>query len=302
MNKIALCFIINYEHILNKENIWREWIQHNKDIINVYFYYSNKNKIKSDWILKHTIPSEYIHKTSYLHVIPAYFSILKYALNDDINNKWFCLLTDSCCPIISPTTFKNLFVNNFDKTIMKWKPPWWNIYFHKRANLALLPLKLRLANDPWFVIKREHVELIIQYFLLNPKKVKLICDGGFANESLFAIILMEYNQLTTKSVECHVTHLTDWSRMTSTTSPYLFKEASTQNISFIKKSIEANPFCIFIRKVSPEFPDETINKFLYSDKEDENNPTQIVTGFIAAFNFVVILLIFYYYYTYFKNI
>ena len=32
--KIALCFIINYEHILNKELIWREWIEPNKDIIN----------------------------------------------------------------------------------------------------------------------------------------------------------------------------------------------------------------------------------------------------------------------------
>ena len=45
--KIALCFIINYDHILNKEDIWREWIEPNKDIINVYFYYKDFNKIKS---------------------------------------------------------------------------------------------------------------------------------------------------------------------------------------------------------------------------------------------------------------
>ena len=37
--KIALCFIISYDHILNKEDIWKEWIEFNKDIINVYFYY-----------------------------------------------------------------------------------------------------------------------------------------------------------------------------------------------------------------------------------------------------------------------
>ena len=316
MNKIALCFIINYEHILNKENIWREWIKYNKDIINVYFYYSDKSKIKSEWILKHTIPPEYIHKTSYLHVIPAYFSILKYALNNDINNKWFCLLTDSCCPIISPTKFKNLFLNHMDKTIMKWKPPWWNIYFHKRANLALLPLKLRLANEPWFVIKREHVKLINQYFFYNPKNVKLISDGGFANESLFAIILMAYNQLKTEFVECSITHLTDWSRMTSATSPYVFKEATIQNIHFIENAIKLNPFCMFIRKVSPEFPNEVINKFLNFEQEekekeeeeeeeqDKTKPTQIarqdIRGF-AAFNFFIIFIIFYYYYTYFTN-
>ena len=45
--KIALCFIINYEHILNKEDIWREWIEPNKDIINVYFFYKDFRKIKS---------------------------------------------------------------------------------------------------------------------------------------------------------------------------------------------------------------------------------------------------------------
>ena len=51
--KIALCFIISYEHILNKEELWREWIEHNKDIINVYFYYKDLKKIKSEWIQKH---------------------------------------------------------------------------------------------------------------------------------------------------------------------------------------------------------------------------------------------------------
>ena len=43
-----LCFIISYDHILNKEELWREWIEPNKDIINVYFYYKELQKIK-DW-------------------------------------------------------------------------------------------------------------------------------------------------------------------------------------------------------------------------------------------------------------
>ena len=32
--KIALCFIISYEHVLNKEQLWIDWINPNKDIIN----------------------------------------------------------------------------------------------------------------------------------------------------------------------------------------------------------------------------------------------------------------------------
>ena len=118
--KVALCFIISYEHILNKENIWKKWIEPNKDIINVYFYYKDIHKIKSEWILKHTLPSNHIYKTSYFHVIPAYVSVLNYALNDN-NNQWFCLLTDSCCPIISPKKFRYLFYQNYNKSIMNWK-------------------------------------------------------------------------------------------------------------------------------------------------------------------------------------
>ena len=49
--KIALCFIISYEHILNKEDIWKQWIEPNKDIINTYFYYKDITKIKSVLII-----------------------------------------------------------------------------------------------------------------------------------------------------------------------------------------------------------------------------------------------------------
>ena len=137
--KIALCFIINYDHILNKEHIWRKWIEENNDIINVYFYYKDINKIKSQWILQHTIPPSFIQETSYYHVIPAYLSLMTFATNHDKENQWFCLLTDSCCPIISPKKFRYLFYKHYEKTIMKWQKEWWNIDIHKRANLSLLP-------------------------------------------------------------------------------------------------------------------------------------------------------------------
>ena len=112
--KVALCFIINYDHILNKEHIWREWIEPNEDIINTYFYYKNLTKIKSPWILKHTIPPHLIHETSYYHVIPAYLSIMNFAYTEDKENQWFCMLTDSCCPIISPKKFRYLFYNLYN--------------------------------------------------------------------------------------------------------------------------------------------------------------------------------------------
>jgi hypothetical protein len=260
--KIALCFIISYEHILNKEEIWREWIEPNKDIINVYFYYKELAKIKSPWMLEHVVPPSFIHETSYFHVIPAYLSLMNFAAKHDVANTWFCMLTDSCCPIISPKRFRYLFYQNYNNSIMSWKRAWWNVDFHKRANLAKLPVELHLANDPWFVLKRENVGHLLNFVNKQNDVVKLICNGGLANESLFAIILHGYKQLDGVVISA-VTHLTDWSRMASATSPYLFKDTNETDIKFIETELDKNKYAMFIRKISPEFPDAILRHYIY---------------------------------------
>ena len=287
--KAALCFIISYEHILNKEKIWKEWIEPNKDIINVYFYYKDFKKIKSEWIMKHTIPPDLIYQTSYYHVIPAYLSIMNFAIKHDINNQWICMLTESCCPIISPKKFRYLFFNYYNRTILNWKKPWWNINFHKRANLALLPEELRLANDPWFVIKRENVLQCLNFVNKQQKIVETICSGGLANESLFAVIMYICKQLetikkNTNAVICAVTHTTDWSRPTSTTSPHLFKEGNETDIQFIDKSLKTDKYVMFMRKVSPEFPDTLLREIIYK-KSKETDDKLIV---IMPFSFIIL--------------
>ena len=269
--KIALCFIINYEHILNKEHIWNEWIEPNKDIINVYFYYSDLQKIKSKWILEHTIPPNYKVETGYYHIIPAYISLMSFGLSHDKYNQWFCFLTDSCCPIISPKKFRYLFYEKYNKSIFSWRKAWWNPDYHKRANLHKLPENLRLANDAWFVLKREHITLCVQYVKNKRDIVKMICNGGLANESLFAIILYCYNQLNNKSLICSPSHAIDWNRMTSSTSPHSFIEANKKDIQFIEKTLTENKNIMFIRKVSPEFPDEVLNKYIYDYSRDSDS-------------------------------
>ena len=275
--KVALCFIISYEHILNKEAIWREWIEPNKDIINVYFYYKDINKIKSPWIMNHTIPPDYIHETSYFHVIPAYLSIMSFAVKHDINNQWFCLLTDSCCPIVSPRRFRYLFFNYYNKTILSWKRAWWNVSYHKRGNLKHLPTEFHLGNDPWFVMKRENVLQTLQFINTQQTTVKTICDGGLANESLFAIIMYAYKQMDTNgSVISAVTHLTDWSRMSSFTSPHTFKDANSVDIKFIDTELDKNKYAMFIRKMAPEFPDDILRNYIYGKNKQRDDALVIV--------------------------
>jgi len=281
--KVALCFIISYEHILNKEDIWREWIKPNKDIINVYFYYKDIKKIKSEWIMKHTIPPKFIYETSYYHVIPAYLSLMNFALSHDSNNNWFCFLTDSCCPIISPTRFRHLFYTHYNKSILSWKKAWWNIQFHKRANLALLPEELHLANDPWFVMKRENVMQCIHFVNNRENMTRTICQGGLANESLFAIIMHMCKQLNNKNIISDVSHTTDWSRTTSPTSPHLFKLANEQDIKFITKSLSKDKHVMFIRKIDPSFPDEVLKYFIYDYSKNEDKKLVLKEPIIFVF-------------------
>ena len=283
--KIALCFIISYEHILNKEHIWREWIEPNKDIINIYFYYKELHKIKSKWILQHTIPINYIVDTSYYYVIPAYLSVLNFALIHDKENTWFCMLTDSCCPIISPKHFRYLFYNYYKKSIFSWKQAWWNPEFHKRANLAKFPKELWLANDPWFILTKENVRQIFHFVKTQSVITKTICNGGLANESLFAIIFKFYKELDDKkeNIICASSHLTDWNRRSSTTSPHIFKHADDMDIQFIKNELERNNYAVFIRKVDPEFPDDILKYYIYEYNKVSDDSLVLVEPFEITF-------------------
>ena len=265
--KAALCFIISYNQSLSKEHIWKEWIEYNKDILNIYFHYKNYNSIKSAWIRSYCIPKNRIAKTTYFHVVPAYMSILTYAFNHDLDNKWFCLLTETCVPIISPQQFRQIFLNYYYASILKWKPAYWNIQIHQRANLRLLNKRYQLANDPWFTISRDHVHKCI-LFLVNKNDIyKKVCSGGLANESIFAIILETFNDLINlyKTINKSST-ITDWSRMSNATSPHIFKNSLNMDpdIKFISDSLKQNKYALFLRKVASDFPDNILIDFIYN--------------------------------------
>jgi hypothetical protein len=258
-SKIALCFILNYDHVLMKENLWRQWIEENKDIINVYFFYKEKEKISSPWIRQHTVPLSSILSTSYYFVIPAYISLMTVAISKDKNNEWFCFLTDSCCPFLSSRKFRELFEQHKHQSILGWKPCSWNVSFHTRANLRYLPKSLHLTNDPWFVLCRSHVQDCLTFCQSQRRLFQLICQGGLANESLFAIILFLNGKLTNTDevINAH-SHICDWSRMSSKTSPYVFQEDTPENRFFLQNIKLSHPYRMFLRKVARTFPEEII--------------------------------------------
>jgi len=260
--KIALCFLISGEHILNKENIWRKWIEENKDIINVYFHYKDHTKIKSNWIKEYIIPQSCIAETSYFHVVEAYLALMNFAMNQDRQNTWFCMLTESCVPLISPFQFREFFFYNYKKSILSWKKIWWNPTVHKRANLRLLTEEFHLGHSPYFILSKADFQRCLKYKSVNYALYKMICDGGLANESVFAIMLRAQNALA--NVINSNTHLTDWVRMSSITSPHVFKDGNQTDLDFLKKEMKLgeNKHVMFLRKVHPDFPDEILYSYI----------------------------------------
>jgi len=284
--KLALCFLISGDHILNKEHIWIKWIEEfGKHNVNVYFHYKDYNKIKSEWIQNHAIPPKYIVPTSYFHVVPAYISILQFALNHDQQNQWFCMLTDSCVPIISPLKCREMFLSNYNYSIFNWKKPWWNMQLCKRANLHLLPPDLQLGHDPWFVLKRQDVRYIMTWSS-SPHTRQIyntVCSGGLANESIFAVIFYLMGLLGRDYMLQYTTHLTDWTRADSSTSPHVFKlededndgKKQQEDILVICEQLSQNKYAMFLRKVAPSFPDSILEEIIYTDFNKERRREKV---------------------------
>jgi len=268
--KIALCFIISYEHILKKEQIWMDWIKPNKDIINIYFHYKDINLIQSPWIKRYTIPPDFVQNTSYYNVVPAYMALLTYAFNHDTDNLWFCLLTDSCVPIISPQKFRKRFFDHYQASIITCKPAYWNINIHRRANLWLLKKEYWLANDPWFTLSRQHVHQCILFLVIKQDTFKTVNSGGLANESIFAIILRTFQEVTTTSSSTLINEsstICDWTHMSSPTSPHIFRDANPENLAIITHLLQTHKYAMFLRKVDSTFPDEALKTIIYSTED-----------------------------------
>jgi hypothetical protein len=291
--KIALCFIISYEHVLQKEKIWHDWIEPNKDIINVYFHYKDKNKIKSKWILNNCIPAKYVKPTGYFNVVPAYMSLFSYAYMIDTSNQWFCVLTDTCVPIISPEKFRQLFLSYYNKSIIKCGPSHWNISLHQRANLRLLDKKYHLCNDPWFVLCRYHVQLCNIFMATKFGLFKLINDGGLANESLFAIILQTFNEFNKNKIINSSSSVADWSRMQTPTSPHLFVECNEEDKMVINQLMIDNKYAMFLRKISYKFPDEEIFKIMKTNYGHEYGSVKkiYISSHVYIFTFFIFLFL-----------
>jgi hypothetical protein len=74
--------------------------------------------------------------------------------------------------------------------------------------------------------------------------------------------------------------MVDWSRMMTSTSPYLFEEISETNTRFIEHNKKKHKYNIFIRKISPDFPDDVLKYYIYKYSKNEDDELVIIKPFI----------------------
>jgi hypothetical protein len=103
--------------------------------------------------------------------------------------------------------------------------------------------------------------------------------------------------------------VSDWTRMASPTSPYMFKDGTEENINIICDLLKENKYSMFLRKVHKSFPDsilkDIMNKdfghtyeLLHNNAKKKNNffislrftslQTILLTGFILLVGFCFI--------------
>jgi hypothetical protein len=185
MKKIALLFLTRNE--LNNFQIWKNYF--NNDFFNIYIHpnlsYSLQNF--SEYQVKNVVK-----KTSGYNFL-ATFSSLKEAFSNKENFK-FCLLSDDCIPLTSAQDFYNFACSN-EKSNMRYGSSW---ITQGNRFINEIPKKDQMANAEWFLLNRDHVEIILE----NENMVKdVFCKYCVASEHAPSTILHLAGQLNEEKIE-----------------------------------------------------------------------------------------------------
>jgi hypothetical protein len=172
---------------------------------------------------------------------------------------------------MSPIEFREKFFEHCDKSFFRSGKPFWDIQFHKRANLIKIPPKYHYFNDPWFIMTRNHVSLCIHF--TRHKIYKIVLQGIIANESIFAIALAHYGKLS--EVVPESTTICDWINMSTPTSPHLFLPGEEEEVKKLAKLPG-----VFLRKIHETFPDDVITDIIYKGAERTQKTEKEITDIL----------------------
>lgn len=242
MSKIAFLLLTYDEHYKHKE--LEKFFKQG----NIYVHAKYPDKVQS--YLKNYIIKEYIEtKWGDISLVKAEIKLLENAFKNK-NNKWFILVSSSCCPLVNYSTLnKELNKNNLS---------FFNFYMKEKDGYY--------KTSQFWILNRPDAEIIIN---TQNKYLNLYKNFKIMDEKYFLTVLMnENNNYKFNNI---ITTYSRWINETNIYHPFVFNRLTPYDIHFFKE----NKF-LFFRKISPTFsfkpliPQKNLI-ILYIDKLKNNN-------------------------------
>jgi hypothetical protein len=256
----TFCFLVTRDLI--KERIWRSWFS-GLDALGFQYsiatHCSNPADIKSDWLRATLIPDSL--PTSWEFHAQAILALYEYTFNNS-ESQWISLHSESCVPIVSPARFIAIFEESKGRTMLSYRPIWWDPAIIPRANLTKIPAKFHVQHPEWCILAREDLIIILIIANKNRALIQHILAGPAADESLVGICLGFYDRL--KDVINTQTTIVDWDRSPNGDNPYTFATWGPADDELMKIKRAKHPWAMFLRKIGSTIPDEIITN-LWSD-------------------------------------
>lgn len=250
--KIALLFITRSD--LNQTHVWHDWID--PKLCNVY----NHSKVPSSdpWFSQFRIKD--IQPNEWGFILLAERALLRTALENP-ENSYFIFLSESCIPL-RPCREVHRILTSEGQSHMRWHNMWWKE--GEPRTLTEFPLEHRYGNHTWYILNRKHAQMMADDdYWIHIAMRHVICDEAYPSTffSMCGVIDEFKNELTT---------YVDWSR--GGAGPYTFHNDSKDNYKQLIKAKHCTTCpcgpccCLFARKVSKEFPAQTIKQVIQHKK------------------------------------
>jgi hypothetical protein len=231
-DNIAFLFL-TYDNFTN-QNIMKKFLINS----NIYIhpkYPNNVNTYFKKYIINNLINTEW----SKYSIVLATINLLKEAFNN-INNKWFVLLSQDCFPVYNYNKFKCL-LNKFNKSLF---------YYHNNINKYW-------KTSQWWILIRHDVEIILNNHNINDSLFKDIKINNAAIDEIYFLSVLNWNNPNYKFINYKIMY-DKWLTNTIQKSPQYFNYLLNTDLLYIKKYK-----CFFIRKITEIF---TLTKYKIKKK------------------------------------
>lgn len=248
MKKLAFCFL-TYDN-LNKSDIWKHFFNNiDSKLYNIYF---NSKHDTTDDFKQYQIKNRYTNtKWGDISLVKATLKLFEEAFNQDENNEYFILLSNSCIPINNFNNLYNYLIETNQSHI--YGIPRNDIInrFDDLKDQTFFNKKDWKYQYQWMVLKRELVEFFIKNDYCDIFGDNIFCP----DEHYFINLCIKFNlPFNNKSLT-----FVNWDDYSD--NPEYRKYPKTYDEVDINKMLELKKDYFFMRKISHRFnfPIEFIN-------------------------------------------